>query len=240
VEKLVTDASDSAVTMYKWPNPSASSSYDATIWRYTPDVEWDQRRPEGRDYDFYFTHVARQNKTAYSTLSADSSRMYVNFDGHNQGLYRWVAQVLIDDSGKHIAYFACDPKITAAGKDERNAVLIYDGKVFAGPFPAVSHLFLSPSGKHVAYSLTVAGAKFFVDRKIEAKTGAILDAEWSPDETHIAFVAAGNHGKVFVVGNGKRSPLFEQIGHVGWTPDGKTILFTAISNGRVVTVRQSF
>lgn len=238
-ENLVTDRSDSAILLYHWPYPSATSTYDATIWRYTPDVNWNHKKLEGRDYDFNFAHVARVNKTAYSSLSGDTSRMYVNFKGHNQGLYRWAAQFLMDDSGKHLAYFACDPAITHKNQDERRAVVVYDGKVFAGPFPGVILLFMSPSGKHIAYSLSLGASKFYLDKTLLAKTSRIVDAVWSPDESKLAFISGGIHSKYFVVANGKRSPLFEQIGHLGWSADGKYVEFTGVSNGRVIHVKQS-
>jgi hypothetical protein len=239
LENLVTDRTDSAVLLYRWPFPSDSSTYDATIWRYTPDVNWNHKRLEGRDYDFDFKHVARVNRTAYSSLSGDTSRTYVNFNGHNQGLYRWAAQFLMDDSGQHLAYFACDPAITHKGGDERRAVVVYDGSVYAGPFPGVILLFMSPSGKHIAYSTSLESKKLYLDKKVLAKTSAVVDAAWSPDESKLAFVAAGEHGKYFVVAEGKRSPLFEQIGHIGWSADGKYVLFTGVSNGRVIKVKQS-
>src|SRR5581483_8853150 len=219
-EKLVTDRSDSAIFLYRWPTPSQTSSYDATVWRYTPDVVSIRHRLEGRDYDYGFTHVAKVNKTAYSSLAADTARVYVNFDGKNEGLYRWTSQLLMDDSGRHLAYFACDPHVTEKGGDERRGVVVYDGKVYAGPFPGVTVLFLSPSGKHLAYSLDQTSSKFYLDKKVLAHTSAVLDAKWSPDESQLAFVAAGEHGKFFVVANGKRSPLFEYIGRIGWTDNG--------------------
>ncbi len=238
-ENLVTDRTETAKLLYQWPYPSKTSTYDATIWRYTPDVSWNHKKLEGRDYDFDFTNVARMNKTAYSSLSGDTARMYVNFKGHNQGLYRWAAQFLMDDSGQHLAYFACDPAITNKDQDERRAVVVYDGEVYAGPFPGVILLFMSPSGKHVAYSLSLESAKFYLDKSVIAKTSGILDAAWSPDESKLAFIAVGSHGKHFVVADGKRSPMFEQIGQIGWSADGKFVEFTAITNGRVVKVRQA-
>ena len=238
-EDLVTDRWDSAKLLYKWPYPSETSTYDATIWHYTPDVNWNHKKLEGRDYDFDFTNVARVNKTAFSSLAGDTSRVYVNSKGKNQALYRWTAQFLMDDSGHHLAYFACDPTITHKDGDERRAVVVYDGKVVAGPFPGVILLFMSPSGKHIAYSLKLESAKFYLDKTLFAKTSTIVDATWSPDESKLAFVATGSHSRHFVVANGKRSPLFEQIGHIGWTADGKSVEFTGISNGRVIKVKQS-
>ncbi len=238
-ENIVTDRTDSATRLYTWPIPSASSTYDATIWRYTPDATWNHKKLEGRDYDYDFANVARVNRTAYSSLAGDTSRTYVNFKGHNQGLYRWAAQFLMDDSGQHLAYFACDPAITHKGLDERRAVVVYDGSVFAGPFPGVILLFMSPSGKHIAYSLNLESQKFYLDKKVLAKTSGIVDAVWSPDESKLAFIAAGEHGKYYVVADGKRSPLFEQIGHLGWTADGKHLQFVGVINGRVMKVTQS-
>jgi len=239
LEQLVTDRSDSAILLYTWPTPSATSSYDATIWRYTPDVTLNHKFFEGRDYDYDFEHVAKVNKTAYSSLSADTARVYVNFNGHNQGLYRWASDFLIDSSGQHLAYIACDPNITRTSNHERRAVVVYDGKVLAGPFPGITVLFMSPSGKHVAYTLDLHSSKFYLDKKVLARTSAVVDAAWSPDESHLAFIAAGEHGKFFVVADGKRSPLYERIGRLGWSADGRFVEFTAISNAKVITVKQS-
>ncbi len=239
LENLMTDASDSAMLLYRWPTPSATSSYDATIWRYSPDVTINHKIFEGRDYDYHFEHVAQVEKTAYSSLAADTSRVYVNFNGHDQGLYRWASQFLIDSTGQHLAYIACDPKVTHKGQDERRAVVVYDGKVFAGPFPGMTVLFMSPSGKHIAYTLDYHSARFYLDKKVLARTSAVVDVIWSPDEKHIAYIAAGEHKKFFVVANGRRSPLFERIGRIGWSPDGKHVEFVGIINGRVIEVKQS-
>ena len=238
-ENLITDRRDSPIFLYKWPTPSETSSYDPTIWRYTTDVIGNHHRLEGRDYEFHFDNVARVNKTAYSSLSMDTARSYVNFKSHNEGLYRWAAQFLMDDSGKHLVYFACDPNIKSKVGNERRAVVVYDGKIVGGPYPGVTLLFMSPSGKHIAYSLNLESSKFYLDKKVLAKTSTIVDAVWSPDESKLAFIAAGQHGKYYVVAEGKRSPLFEQIGHIGWSADGKYVEFVGVTNGRVVKVRQS-
>jgi hypothetical protein len=111
----------------------------------------------------------------------------------------------------------------------------------------VSRLFLSPSGKHYAYTLyrgcEFCGhpeiGKFYLDKKLEARTSQILDCVWSPDETHIAMLVSGEHGKLFVASGKKRSPLFEQIGRVGWSPDGRTVEFTGIRNSKLIIVKQS-
>jgi len=238
-EKFVSDRSDTAFTLYR-RQTNTKSNWDPTIWRYTPDVNFLHRKLEGRDYDFDFAYVAKVYRTAFSSLARDTARFYVNFNGKNQGMYRWITDVLMDDSGKHIAYFAADPAITVrhATTNERPAVVVLDGKVFAGPFPGVSRLFMSPSGKHVAYSLDYALAKFYLDKNIFAKTGSIFDAVWSQDEKKLAIVAAGEHDKVFVMAGGKRSPLFEQIGRVAFSKDGKSIEFVGIRNGRVLHVKQ--
>ncbi len=237
-ERYVTDRTPTPVLLYNGNIPTGQSTYDPTIWRYTPDVRANPKRLEGRDYDFLWEHVAKLNRTAYSSLAADTSRMYINFNNRNQSLYRWISQVLIDNSGDHIAYFAADPKMKLPSTNERPAVIVQDGKIYAGPYPGVRLLFMSPSGKHLAYSLAAGVQKFYLDKKVLAKTSGITDAAWSPDESKLAFVAAGTHGKFFVVANGKRSALFEQIGRISWTPDGKTVEFVGIRNGQVVHVQQ--
>ncbi len=77
-----------------------------------------------------------------------------------------------------------------------------------------------------------------LDKKEITKTSGVTDACWSPDESKIAFVAAGTHGKLFVVVNGKRSALFENIGRIGWTPNGRAVEFVGVRNGQVIHVTQ--
>ena len=247
LEKMVTDA-DTSVLLYKRPVPQAESTWDPTIWRYTPDVTYNHRMLEGRDYDFEFEHVAKAYRTAYSSLARDTARTYINYAGGNQGLYRWVSQILIDDSGHHIAYFAADPSTThhTDSSNEHHAVVVYDGKVVAGPYPGVSNLFLSPSGKHYAYTLQQPCAtcghegidKFYLDKKLAYRTNAVMNCIWSPDESKVALVISGEHEKLFVEVGGKRSPLFEQIGRVGWSADGRHVEFVGISNGKLISVKQ--
>ena len=256
LEKLITDATDdTSIVLYKRSVPQSGSTWDPTIWRYTPDVTYYHRMLEGRDYDFEFDHVAKEYRTAYSSIAGDTARTYINYAAmgagasHNQGLYRWIAQVLIDDSGHHITYVAADPSITRRtdSSDEHRAVIVYDGKVVAGPYLGVSNLFLSPSGRHYAYTLQQycatcgqAGiAKFYLDQKLAYKTNQVVSCIWSPDESLVALVVVGEHEKLFVEAGGKRSPLFEQIGRVGWSPDGRHVEFMGISNGKLIAVKQS-
>ncbi len=241
IEKLVTDKSDTSIFLYKRTPLTNGQTWDASIWRYTPDVNYNHRLLEGRDYDFGFEHVAKEYRTAYSSLSADTARRLINFNNSNQGLYRWIADVHIDDSGRHIAYFAADPAARGA-KDSANgkrAVVVYDGKVIAGPFAGAGRIFLSPSGAHIAYTSSTEDPSLYLDGKLVAKTGEIMDCVWSPDESHIAFAALGEHSKAFVVANGKRSPLFEKIGRIGFTPDGRSVQFAAMRNNKLIKILQS-
>jgi hypothetical protein len=82
LEFLVTDRSDTTIFLYKRNPPNNGVTWDPTIWRYTPDVTYNHRLFEGRDYDFSFAHVARQYRTAYSTAS-DTAHVFINFNDHN-------------------------------------------------------------------------------------------------------------------------------------------------------------
>ncbi len=240
-ERLLTDVMDSALLLYNRSVPAKDGTYwDPTIWRYSPDLRLNRSVLAGRDYDFRQEHIARRYRTAYSSQAVDTVRSYISYAGKNHGLYRWINSILIDDSGKHIAYLAADPTVVKPGGrvDERRAVVVYDGKVMAGPYPEIAQLFMSPSGNHIAYSLDAASAKFYLDKKVIAKTSHILDCVWSPNESKVAFVAVGEHEKVFVVSGGKRSGLFEYVGRVGWSEDGKFVQFTGIRNGKLLTVKQ--
>ena len=242
IEKLVTDRSDTSIFLYKRTPVANGQTWDASIYRFSPDMTYNHRMLEGRDYDFGFAHVAKEYRTAYSSLAADTTRRFINFNGQNQGLYRWINDVHIDDSGRHIAYFAADPaiaKVTTSGSG-RAAVVVYDGRTMAGSLTGAGSIFMSPSGTHIAYTANATGSLFYLDGKLVAKTSQIMDCIWSPDESRIAFTAIGEHGKAFVVVNGKRSPLYERIGRIGFAADGRAVEFVGLRNGKLIKVRQSF
>jgi hypothetical protein len=239
IEKLVTDRSDTSIFLYKRAPLNNGVLWDPTIWRYTPDVTYNHRLFQGRDYDFSFAHVARLGKTSYSSAS-DTSHVFINFADQNQPLYRWVSDVHIDDSGRHIAYFAASPTVKSNEPARmREAIMVYDGKPFGPVLSGIGRVFMSPSGKHIAYSTDAGDFAFFLDGKQIAKTSRILDCIWTPDESRIVFSALGEHEKAFVVANGKRSALFERIGRIGFSSDGKAIEFAGIRNSKLYKVRMA-
>lgn len=237
-ERLVNNDGKSFL-LYTRRTDAKGFQWDPTIWRYTPDVKDFASGLPGRDYDLRFAHVARQYRTAYSSLSKDTARTWVQYDGKRHALYRWVNNLTIDTGGHHIAYFACDPSVTRSGPEanEHKSDVVYDGKIVAGPYPELSRLFLSPSGKHIAYTLGKNEAEFYLDAKLNSKTSQVVNCVWSPDEKKIAYVAVGAHDKLFVVVNGKRSPLCEFIAHVAWDPRGKFVEFAGITNARLMHFR---
>jgi hypothetical protein len=237
-ERLITSEGKSFV-LYKHKSDPNGTQWDPTIWRYTPDVKDFAGGLPGRDFDMHFTGVARQYRTAYSSLSKDTARTWIQFGGKRHDLYRWINNVVIDTAGRHIAYFACDPSVTHSGEaqNEHKSDVVYDGKIVAGPYPELSRLFLSPSGKHIAYTLGKNEAEFYLDTKLQSHTSQVVRCVWSPDEKKIAYVAVGEHDKYFVVVNGKRSPLCEFIGRVAWDPKGRFVEFAGVTNARVTHFR---
>jgi hypothetical protein len=240
VEKLVTDKADTSIFLYKRTPLANGETWDPAIWRFTPDVTYNHRLYEGRDYDFGFTHVAKELRTAYSSISRDTAHVYMNFNDRNQPMYRWVSDVHIDDSGHHIAYFAASRAANASDSaSTRQAVVVFDGQEMAGPFNSMGRLFMSSSGKHIAYSTDEISSAFYLDKKLAAKTNQILDCVWSPDESHAAFITAGEHNKEFVVVDGKRSGLYEWIGRIEFSPDSKSVEFAGIRGAKLYKVRVS-
>jgi hypothetical protein len=237
-ERLINDEGKSYL-LYSHKVDPAGIQWDPTIWRYTPDVKDFAGGLPGRDYDLHFTNVARQYRTAYSSLSKDTARTWIQYAGKRHSLYRWINNLTIDTAGHHIAYFACDTSVTHSGanQNEHKSDVVYDGKIVAGPYPELSRLFLSPSGKHIAYTLGKNEAQFYVDTRLSSKTSQIVNCQWAPDEKKIAYVAVGSHDKFFVVVGGRRSPLCEFIGRLGWDPKGKFVEFTGIQNAKVISFR---
>ena len=237
-ERLINSVGKSFL-LYKRKSDPNGVQWDPTIWRYTPDVTDFAGGLPGRDYDLHFAHEARQYRTAYSSLSKDTARTWIQYNGKRHDLYRWVNNLVIDTAGHHIAYFACDPSVTHTGpnENEHKSDVVYDGKIVAGPYPELARLFLSPSGNHIAYTLGKNEATFYIDKKVVAKTSQIVRCVWSPDEKKVAYVAVGAHDKYFVVVNGRRSPLCEFIGRVAWDPKGKFVEFAGITNAKLTQFR---
>ncbi|HET6511922.1 MAG TPA: hypothetical protein VFH43_07005, partial [Candidatus Kapabacteria bacterium] len=144
-------------------------------------------------------------------------------------------------SGRIIAYFACDPaqnnKFT--NRDERPGIVVYDGKKYDGPFATVERLFLSKSGKNLAYSVGGEKPMILLNKKELGPVGMISSAAWSPDEKHFAYATSNNRGKIQVVVDGKVSPGYEHVGRIGWSKDGKFVEYMAVNNGKVFKIKQT-
>ena len=214
---------------------------DSVMFRLSPDVSFRGLLLEGRDFDLGFTNTALLRRTSNSPERQDTSHMFITFRGKQQSMYRWIQNVLIDTNGKHIVYFACDPAQEALGKsaNERKAVVVYDGAVIAGPFEGAGRIFLSPSGAHFLFATGTDQGSVFLDKKAIGIGLQAQDAVWSRDEKHVGFSASGTHGKVFVVAGGKRSREYESIGRMAWSPNGKTVEYVALLNGKLIKVKQS-
>lgn len=219
-----------------------STKIDSTILRFTPDVSYHGLILEGRDYDFGFEHVGQLRKTSFDPAHTDTARSYFFYNSKAQQPYRWLSNILIDSSGKHTAYFACDPQQEKLGaqRDERRAVMVYDGKVIVGPFAKAGRLLMSASGKHLVFSTDIAKGLIYLDTKPIIKSEQLQNCVWSQDESRIALVATGTHGKAFVIVNGKRSREYEKIGHLAFSADKKYVMYVALLNGKLERVKQYY
>src|SRR5262249_28045759 len=142
--------------------------------------------------------------------------------------------------GNHILYFANDTTTNGDPKyrDERGLV-VRDGKVIAGPYNHVVRLFHSPGAEHTAWT---AGrdtiVDLYVDGNILGSVGEYIALTWSPDETKTAYATMTERQKLYVVAGGKRSALYDFIGRIGFTSDGKAVEYLAIKYDKLVHVIQ--
>lgn len=91
-------------------------------------------------------------------------------------------------------------------KDGRLRV-VHNGKA-GKPYPVISHLRLSPDGRHVAHDMLVDGKRRMVLDGIEGKPyDDVFEPVFSPDSRHLAYVAQLGQEK-FVVVDGKESERF--------------------------------
>jgi hypothetical protein len=208
---------------------------DSAVWHYSPNGIGRSGTLEAYDFDFGTTPVAKVYRTSYDVAALDTARVYLTYGSYRSGLYKWIANVLVDSTGKHFGFLASAPG--SYESKANNGLVIIDGKVVGGPYPELARLYMSPSGKHYAYTGNTNDPELYVDAKPITKART-LNVVWSPDEKEYAYVAAGSNQKLFVVAGGKRSAEYERIGRVGWAKNGKSVEFIALRNGKLLRVRQ--
>jgi hypothetical protein len=192
---------------------------------------------EGFDYNHNFSNAAALYKTSYRSAHKDSVRQYLIFRNKVHKPLRWINNIAVDTAGTHIAYFGADPAWAPMG-DERKGVVVYDGNVIAGPYASTTLLFMSPSGKHLAWTVKEKEAmKLYYDKKAVKDVGAGLKVVWSQDEKHFAYVTSNARGKSIVVAGGKESPPFDRTGRLGFSADGKTLEFVALRAHKLYQVK---
>ncbi|MDP4220369.1 MAG: hypothetical protein Q8916_12585 [Bacteroidota bacterium] len=218
-------------------------SPDPIIYHFTPDISSIRYTLDGRDYDFGFRHSAQLYKTSYFPSHQDTSHMYLIFGDKRGPNFRWINNIQIDTNGNHVAYFACDT--TGEGRvlhrNEKIGVVVEDGKIIAGPYEDMGRLFLSPSGKNIAWSAKKNGTiSLYLNGKRVGDVGEYVDFFWSGDEKKFAYLSGDERGKNFLVAGGKRSPAFDRVGRVGWTSDNKAIEYCAVKYDKLLKIRQPF
>jgi len=213
------------------PNPYLPSD-DPTILSFTPDIKMFGSILDGRDYNIGFRNVAELFKTNYKGTSSDTARSYIIFKNKKQPLFKWINNIVMDTAGTTIAYLASDPNEYGKPKrDDKKGVIVQDGKIIAGPYRSVSKLFMSPSGKRIAY--TASKGEYFeiyLDGKSLGKVGEYVDVSWSPDEKRMAYVTMDDRAKMTIVANGKHSPTYDRVGRIGWQTKGNGLEYVAIRN----------
>ena len=217
----------------------AAQHFDSVVLHYASHQRFNDAESRATDFEIEGT-IARQLRTSYRQQDQANALVFMVTGERGQIPTRWITNVMTDTAGKTMAYFACDPAQNNkfSDRDERPGIVVYDGKKYDGPFPTVERLFLSKSGKNIAYS--VGGApRIILNKKELGPVGMISSAAWSSDEKYFAYATSNNRGKIQVVVDGKVSPSYEHVGKIGWTNDGKFVEYMAVNNGKVLKIRQA-
>lgn len=241
-ENLVTTFSTQRMYRRKVTNPMLPSP-DPIVYHFTPTIRVHPFMLDSRDYDFDFPHQAIMFKTSYLLEKQDTSHVYVIFNSKRQQNFRWINSIQIDTTGEHIYYFACDTlgQGNRAVQNERHGVLVKDGEIIGGPFYETGRVYLSPSGKNLAWTASEKGiVSLYLNGKVIGKVGQYTDVSWSPDETHFAYVSSDETNKLFIVSGQKRSPSYDRIGQIGWSSDHKSVEFCAIKYNKLLHLKQAF
>ncbi len=241
-ENLVTQYALQKMYTRSKANPYVESS-DPIVYNFTPDNKIGPYQLESRDYDFGFRYQAQLFKTTYFTGRQDTAHMYIIFAGKREPNFRWINSIQIDTNGNHIVYFACDTTGEKSGlpRNEKTGLVVEDGKIIGGPYDETGRLFLSPSGKNIAWSAKKDGViSLYLNGKKIARVGETVDFFWSPDEKKFAYLTSDDHARGFVVAGGKRSRSFDRVGRVGWSSDNKTIEYCAVQYDKLLKITQPF
>ena len=168
--------------------------------------------------------------------------MYMIFAGKREPNFRWINNTQIDTNGNHIAYFACDTMDEGRRiRNEKIGVVVEDGKIIAGPYDEVGRLFLSRSGKNIAWTAKKDSiVTLYLNGKKISDVGAYVDFFWSSDEKKIAYLSSDEHGRYFIVAGGKRSESYDRIGRVGWSSDNKAVEYCALKYNKLLQIKQPF
>lgn len=192
---------------------------------------------EGFDYNYNFTKPAALYKTSYRSTHRDSARTYLIFKNKVHPPLRWINNIAIDTAGNHIAYLGADPGWRPM-TDERKGVVVLDGNVIAGPYESTSLLFMSPSGKHLAWTIKENNAmKLYYDKKFVADVGVGMKVVWSHDEKQYAYVTSNERGKSIVHVGSKQSDAYDRTGRIGFSADSKTLEFVGLKGSKLYHVK---
>ncbi len=241
-ENLVTPFALQKMYTRSKTNPYLASS-DPVIYHFSPDIKSFPYILDSRDYDFDYRNPAQLFKTSYFLEGKDTIHSYIIFDGKRQPNFHWINNIQIDTNGPHIVYFAGDTTgdTRMAQRNEKTGVVVKDGKVIAGPYDDMGRLFLSPSGKNIAWSAMKNGVtSLYLNGKKIGDVGEYVDCYWSPDEKKFAYLSSDERGRNFIVAGGKRSPSFERIGRVGWSSDNKSVEYCAVKYNKLLQIKQPF
>ncbi|HYM20807.1 MAG TPA: hypothetical protein VEW28_07380 [Candidatus Kapabacteria bacterium] len=214
------------------------ASDEPTVYRFSPDIHFDEYTLDGRDFDAGLAHTASLYKTTYLSSEADSAKQYLVFDQKRQLVSRWIKDIQITHTGDHISYFAADTAKHAVGT---HALVVHDGSVVGGPYDAGWRLFMSPSGKHLAWTAATGGIiNLYVDGALIGTVGEYFQIEWSRDENHYAYATNDDRDKIFVVAGKKRSASFDSIGRLAIAADGSSVQYCAIKYDALLHIQQRF
>jgi hypothetical protein len=217
----------------------AIQQQDSIVWQYAPHQRINDAELNAVDFDIAGS-VAKKLRTSYRSQDQKNALAFITYNELGQMPARWITNVMLDTSGKNIAYFSCDPAMNNkfSNRDERPGILVFNGKKYDGPF-IPERLFLSKSGKNIAYSVSSDSSRMILNKKALGPVGQISQALWSADEKYFAYATSNNRNKIQVVAGGKVSTPYEFIGKIAWTNDGKFVEYMAVRNGKVLKVKQA-
>jgi|GEM_PF-4458997 len=137
--------------------------------------------------------------------------------------------VMINDQGQYIPAYSCH-KISRNFSSDRYDGYVVMGKKQIGPYNSVGPIKISSDGKSLTYSVDIDGLSYvIIDGEKMGPYEWMTEIEYFSDGKTLAYAANADQGAYIIVGNEQFEALFQELGGITFSSDGKVLAYGIIS-----------